>query len=71
MNKCKDMDMYHYIFHYSHYRENGKQWACVHRKDQRSYWNGTALNENGKKVKISYGSTTEEAFKNMLNNEIH
>ena len=45
--------------------------ACVHRKDQRSYWNGTALNENGKKVKISYGSTTEEAFKNMLNNEIH
>jgi len=71
MSKYKDMDMYHYVFHYSHYREKDKQWACIHREDQTYYWNGSVLKENGKNARISYGNSIDEAFKNMISNEIH
>jgi len=64
MSKYKDIDMYHYIFHYSHYRENDKQWACIHREDLNFYFNGTEPNGELNKLKIGYADTPEKAFEN-------
>ena len=66
MAKYKDMDMYHYVFHFSHFRDMEKQWACIHREDQQEYWNGETTKYDGTPVRITYAASADEAFKNML-----
>ena len=66
MPKYKDMDMYHYVFHFSPFKDRDKQWACIHREDQQEYWNGLTFKQDGTPVKITYAASTEEAFKIML-----
>jgi|LakMenEpi03Aug12_release.lakeMendotaPanAssembly.Ray.scaffolds.fasta_scaffold3018884_2 hypothetical protein len=66
MQNHKDVNVYHYVFHFSPFRDEDKQWACIYREDQKEYWNGLTHKPNGAPVKISYASSTEEAFKNMI-----
>jgi hypothetical protein len=68
MAKYKDMDMYHYVFHYSPFRDNDKQWACIHREEQHVYWNGLEIekSKDTSNVKITYGNSPDDAFKKIL-----
>lgn len=52
-------DCYNYVFHCNKYEIPSRRWACIHRDEYLSFWNGEKTDN------VHFGATPEDAAKKI------